>query len=88
MSDIASKLASNIGTDQDITLDDMIGGRPTPQQDLVQAGWRTPRFVKEAVRLAAMVRRAPEQDIVVAALMRDPDLRQYLIRTHRKANEA
>lgn len=86
--DSASKLASNIARNRTsvdgFTLDDMIAGPPDPEMDLVPVNVRVPRYVSQALDLAANLTRRRRQEIVADAL-RDSLPAELLDRTLRKA---
>lgn len=87
VSDFVSRLGNELAAKQDISLDDLIRSRPAPERDLVQCGYRLPRYVREAVRLVALARHVPEQDIVTRAILADPDLKRALEKTYQRASE-
>jgi hypothetical protein len=51
-----------------IPLSALMRPRVDPELDLVAAGIRLPRYVKEALRLASVIDGSPEQRIVAEAL--------------------
>jgi len=85
LADLATKLRNKMGADGTISGAALFAGRPAPEVDLTQPGWRVPRYVKEAVRQAGNLGRVSEQDIVTEALRAYEPLRDYLRQAYHQA---
>jgi hypothetical protein len=85
VSDIASKQASNIATNQTVGLSDLLQPAPSPELDLVTVTLRLPRYLRDALDLQSMLTRRPRQAIARDCLAEvlDPDTVRVALR---KAN--
>lgn len=82
VSDIASKQASNIGTNHAVNLSDLLHQAPTPELDLVTVTLRVPRYLRDALDLQATLTRRPRQAIARDCLAErlDPDAVRVALR--------
>ena len=76
VSDFVTKLGNEQPTNGDEALALLIRDQPDPERDLVQCGYRLPRYVKEAFRLTALRLDIPEQDVVYRLVLMHPGTRQ------------